>query len=167
MRNSVFLALFVGAVAALVRSLRGAPSGAFSAAEGPIEMRPAPPSAPVAAVPTTPITDLVLATEPVEHADDVEHPEDTEPIRPAEPGASVTATPPADPDEARPKAWGGRRAWANPADGACPDGYPVKAKLSSGIFHVPGGLSYERTTPDRCYPDAAAAEADGLRQSKR
>ena len=29
------------------------------------------------------------------------------------------------------------------------------------------GLNYERTHPDRCYRDAAAAEADGLRKSAR
>jgi len=57
--------------------------------------------------------------------------------------------------------------WVEPADGACPVSHPVKAKLTSGIFHVPGGQMYERTVPDRCYVDAAAAEADGLRASKR
>ena len=58
--------------------------------------------------------------------------------------------------------------WVEPnPDGSCPDGYPVKAKTSSGIFHVPGGAFYDRTTPDRCYPDAAAAQAGGLRQAKR
>lgn len=57
--------------------------------------------------------------------------------------------------------------WVDPVDGACPTGFPVKAKLSSGIFHVPGGLSYERTRPDRCYADADAAIADGLRAAKR
>ena len=31
---------------------------------------------------------------------------------------------------------------------------PVKAKLASGIYHVPGGGNYERTKPDRCYVDA-------------
>jgi hypothetical protein len=53
------------------------------------------------------------------------------------------------------------------SDGSCPTGHPVKAKLSSKIFHVPGGGSYERTSADRCYADAAEAEADGLRQAKR
>ncbi len=53
------------------------------------------------------------------------------------------------------------------ADGECPDGYPIKAKLSSKIFHSPGQLNYDRTTPDRCYVDAAAAEADGMRAAKR
>ena len=58
-------------------------------------------------------------------------------------------------------------AWVPPTDGACPVGHPVKAKLTSGIFHVPGGTLYDRTVPDRCYVDATAAEADGLRASKR
>ena len=58
-------------------------------------------------------------------------------------------------------------AWVPPVDGACPPGYPVKAKHGSTVFHVPGGASYERTQPDRCYRDAAAAEADGLRAAKR
>lgn len=58
--------------------------------------------------------------------------------------------------------------WTEPAgDGSCPDGYPVKAKMGSKIFHSPGQLNYDRTTPDRCYVDAAAAEADGLRAAKR
>jgi hypothetical protein len=37
---------------------------------------------------------------------------------------------------------------------------------ASGIFHVPGGRSYDRTAPVRCYLDAASAEADGYRQAK-
>ncbi|MFN8025881.1 MAG: hypothetical protein U0W40_05835 [Acidimicrobiia bacterium] len=58
-------------------------------------------------------------------------------------------------------------AWVEPNDdGSCPDGYPVKAKVASGIFHVEGGRNYARTKPDRCYATAEAAEADGLRQSK-
>src|SRR5689334_3743901 len=52
------------------------------------------------------------------------------------------------------------------ADGSCPVSHPVKAKLASGIYHVPGGANYERTKPDRCYVDSAAAEADGLRAAK-
>jgi len=59
-------------------------------------------------------------------------------------------------------------AWVEPnGSGACPKSHPVKAKMSSGIFHVPGGQNYDRTNPDRCYVDADAAQADGLRQSKR
>jgi hypothetical protein len=57
--------------------------------------------------------------------------------------------------------------WVPPVDGACPSSHPVKVKESSGIFHLPNGLAYDRTTPDRCYRDSAAAEADGYRQAKR
>ena len=48
-----------------------------------------------------------------------------------------------------------------------PPSHPVKGKLASKIYHLPGMLNYGRTNPDRCYPDAAAAEADGLRAAKR
>jgi hypothetical protein len=51
-------------------------------------------------------------------------------------------------------------------DGAAPDGYPIKVKVSSGIFHLPGGRFYDRTNPDRWYATAEAALADGYRQSK-
>jgi hypothetical protein len=51
-------------------------------------------------------------------------------------------------------------------DGTAPVTHPVKAKESSGIYHTPGGRFYDRTKPDRCYPTAAAAEADGYRRSK-
>ncbi|MGV3759404.1 MAG: hypothetical protein ACO1PW_07645 [Actinomycetota bacterium] len=59
------------------------------------------------------------------------------------------------------------RAWVEPSGDVCPTSHPVKAKLASNIFHVPGGLSYGRTRPDRCYRDEATAEADGLRPAKR
>jgi hypothetical protein len=58
-------------------------------------------------------------------------------------------------------------AWVEPTDGTCPTTHPVKAKLSSKIFHLPGMANYERTIPDRCYASAAEAEADGLRAAKR
>jgi hypothetical protein len=57
--------------------------------------------------------------------------------------------------------------WVESEGGACPATHPVKAKLASGIFHVPGGANYERTNADRCYPSAEAAESDGLRPAKR
>jgi hypothetical protein len=75
-----------------------------------------------------------------------------------------SATAPAEPDRA---AADGATTSAEPnADGTCPASHPIKAKLSSGIYHVPGGANYERTKPDRCYADEAAAIADGLRRSK-
>jgi hypothetical protein len=57
--------------------------------------------------------------------------------------------------------------WVEPDDGTCPASHPVKAKLASGIYHEPGGGSYARTRPDRCYREAPAAQADGLRAAKR
>jgi hypothetical protein len=58
--------------------------------------------------------------------------------------------------------------WIDAADaGSCPAHHPVKAKLTSGIFHLPGGANYARTQADRCYLSADAAEADGLRAAKR
>jgi len=57
--------------------------------------------------------------------------------------------------------------WLEPnPDGSCPSTHPIKAKLASGIYHVPGGANYERTHPDRCYADEGAAKRDGLRRSK-
>lgn len=58
------------------------------------------------------------------------------------------------------------RRWVSPVDGKCPDGYPVKAKDNSQIYHVPGGRFYDRTIPERCYADTDAAEADGYRAAK-
>lgn len=52
------------------------------------------------------------------------------------------------------------------ADGSAPASHPIKAKESSGIFHVPGGRFYDRTNPDRCYATVTEAEADGYRRSK-
>lgn len=68
------------------------------------------------------------------------------------------ATPSPAPDDQR---------WVDATDGACPDSHPIKGNADSMIFHVPGGMSYERTQAERCYCTAADAEADGFRQAKR
>lgn len=58
--------------------------------------------------------------------------------------------------------------WVAPDDeGICPPSHPIKAKLSSKLFHLPGMFAYARTKPDRCYRDEATAEADGLTKAKR
>ncbi len=57
--------------------------------------------------------------------------------------------------------------WVEPAGGGCPPSHPIKAKLRSGLYHLPGMAAYERTQPDRCYRDEVAAQADGLRRAKR
>jgi hypothetical protein len=61
----------------------------------------------------------------------------------------------------------GERLWVPANDGVCPQSHPVKAKLSSKIFHTPGGRNYKTTKADRCYPDEASAQADGLRPALR
>jgi hypothetical protein len=61
----------------------------------------------------------------------------------------------------------GERLWVPANDGVCPQTHPVKAKLSSKIFHTPGARNYGRTHADRCYPDEASAQADGLRPALR
>jgi hypothetical protein len=101
-------------------------------------------------------------------------PEETTPLTPE--AVTDPAPPPPAPEPAAPlapvkkKAAPKKKAAAksvDPVDGQCPDSHPVKGKLSSGLFHLPGGFAYPRTKPDRCYLDAAAAEADGLRAAKR
>jgi hypothetical protein len=76
---------------------------------------------------------------------------------PARAGSAPSATVPAD----------APTAVAPDADGNCPVGYPIKGKLSTGIYHRPGAFAYERTRADRCYRDEDAAVADGLRAAKR
>ena len=86
------------------------------------------------------------------------------------PITAPVATEPAsepEPEPEPPAAPSANGRWVEPVAGTCPEGYPVKAKMTSGIYHVKGGLSYGRTTPDRCYVSAEAAEADGLRPAKR
>jgi hypothetical protein len=61
----------------------------------------------------------------------------------------------------------GERLWVPANEGVCPSTHPVKAKLSSKIFHTPAGRNYSRTKADRCYPDEASAQADGLRPAQR
>ncbi len=60
------------------------------------------------------------------------------------------------------------RQWVTCDDsGNCPASHPIKAKDSSGLYHVPGGNAYERTIPDRCYSTVDDAEADSYRPAQR
>jgi hypothetical protein len=79
--------------------------------------------------------------------------------------AEVTPAEPAAPSP--PVSSNGASPWVEPVDGSCPLTHPVKAKLSSGIFHEPGGGNYDRIRAERCYVDPDAAIADGLRAPKR
>lgn len=57
--------------------------------------------------------------------------------------------------------------WVEPQGGVCPQSHPIKAKMSSMIFHLPGMANYTRTRPDRCYATEAAAAGDGFVPAKR
>ncbi len=48
----------------------------------------------------------------------------------------------------------------------CPAGYPIKGN-QSGIYHVPGGAYYSRTTPERCFATEGDAQRAGYRRSMR
>ena len=73
----------------------------------------------------------------------------------AKKAAAKKATPPA------PK-------WVEPVSAdMCPETHPIKAKLSSKLFHLPGMFAYPRTKPDRCYDTEQSAIADGLTKAKR
>lgn len=47
-------------------------------------------------------------------------------------------------------------------DGAEPDGFPVKGKISSKLYHVPGSSHYSRTVAEVWFDTAASAEAAGF-----
>ncbi len=133
---------------------------------------------PVASVASLPTATLAAGASETPTRPDLADPTHQAVLTPvAEPSVSADPTPVADPSllaDPTPAAGpsllvepGPGASWQAPVDGSCPDGYPVKAKLRSGIFHLPGMAAYERTTPDRCYPSAEAAVADGLRPAKR
>lgn len=65
------------------------------------------------------------------------------------------------------------RPGAEPHDAwTCPISHPVKGAVNPGnsgerLFHVPGGASYAKTQPDRCYTSAEEAREDGTRRAQR
>jgi hypothetical protein len=59
------------------------------------------------------------------------------------------------------------RGWVEPQGQVCPLSHPIKAKMASRIYHLPGMFNYTRTRPDRCYASEAAAKRDGLASAKR
>ena len=84
------------------------------------------------------------------------------PIRTNETESTSTVVEPNDGSPVEPREW-----LSCDESGNCPESPPIKAKDSSGLYHIPGGNIYERTIPDRCYATLEAAEADGYRQSQR
>jgi hypothetical protein len=161
LKRLLLLAILGASVAAAVRALRGR-----SQAASPSEDSDAGPSWPV----MSPITEP--ATEPSAAAPAKAVAEKTAPASPAKKKDKAPAKKAAakgdgaGTDKKAAAAGKSAASWSAPVKGSCPDGYPVKAN-SSGIYHVPGGQSYDRTVPERCYPDPKAAEADGYRAARR
>ena len=85
----------------------------------------------------------------------------------AVPAASRATKRPPRKASAKRVAAGTRRTWVEPTGTDCPTSHPVKAKLASMIYHLPGMAAYNRTRPDRCYRDGPSAESDGFIRSKR
>jgi len=81
-------------------------------------------------------------------------------------GDLATATDhPSEPAPGEPTAGG--PAWVGAHDdGSCPLSHPIKANDGSHIYHLPDGRFYARTKAQRCYANAADAEADGYRAAK-
>lgn len=149
-----------------------APARPTPAATGPEGAEEAPAPAPSSTVVSTPAPAPATAKAAPKTA-----PAAATAPKPTPPPAKATATPssapPAKKAAAPAKAAKATKksaapvAWVEPSGTLCPETHPVKAKLSSKLFHVPGGFAYKRTTPDRCYASPEAAEADGLTQSRR
>lgn len=194
-RIGLTLGILAGLAVALAKILRSGSGDTAAPAPAPappwprLVTDPAVPEAPTAALrpdPASPVPAAPASPEPVAPSAEPSSapapvdapvvPPQAEPEpAPAPPAAEPTAVAPAPAagpakKAAKKKAAPKKKpasAWVEPKGAVCPTSHPVKAKLSSKIFHLPGMLNYERTNPDRCYRDEAAAEGDGLRAAKR
>jgi hypothetical protein len=178
----------------VLQSRRGQPQGATPAPWQPADVPPAPPPrpAPVApkAVEPAPEPAPEAEPEPEPSADEAvtdadETVTDAAPAAPAAPSGDfdLPRVRPERPKKASPdtakraatrstkrtstRASVAAKSWVEASGTVCPPSHPVKAKKTSFLYHLPGMAAYERTKPDRCYRDEAAAEADGLRKAAR
>lgn len=169
-RRGLRLGLLVGAIVAVakvVQSRRGAEPPAYVTPPSPWPVVDRSTSKP--------------APEPVmEAATFVEAPAVVAPAPEAEPDPAPTPTPAATkprrerplkaapaPKNRAPKPAAGERIWVEPSGTVCPPTHPIKAKLASMLFHLPGMFAYDRCKPDRCYATEPGAVADGLQKAKR
>ena len=178
LRRALRLGLLAGIGAGIVKVVRGrkAPdpwADSWVSTGAPGATRPSPAPVPAAA-PKPPAPAGAASAE-------VATPPPASPSPPAPESPADAAAKPAPARAAKPSRTGparksptgkaeeppGERLWVPANDGVCPQTHPVKAKLSSKIFHTPGARNYSRTKADRCYPDEASAQADGLRPALR
>lgn len=158
-RLGLLVGLLGGAIAAIAKAVQ---SRTTAAPASPAAWTPLPKAEPVVVPPrvTTAPTPTVRASAPIADLQESPNAPAPAPAAPVKKATSKKAAPARKPEVAE-------APWVDPVDGGAPGSHPIKAKMTSGIYHSPGGLNYERTKPDRCYRDAAAAEADGLRPAKR
>ena len=150
-RIGLRLGLLAGLVLAFVKTVQS-------------RRRPAlPPAGGTGAWPTPPVARPTVTTTPAPPPP----PEPAPAAAPAPSRAPAAAPKKAAAKKAAKKAAAPAVAWVEPSGGVCPESHPVKAKLSSRLYHLPGMFAYPRTNPDRCYRDGEAAEADGLTRAKR
>jgi hypothetical protein len=145
------------AIAKMVQSRRTADSGpSFTAQPAPF--------------PPAPVARTTAATAPAAPAEPATA--DPTTVGPATAPAQPPTAPAAAKRAAAKKAPAAKKAtgsgiWVEPQAGVCPTTHPIKAKLKSKLYHLPGMFAYDRTRPDRCYRDEDAAMADGLTKAKR
>jgi len=164
----VLVGLLGGVVAAAVKMFQGRAAPELPAPT-PAPWTPIPDAEPVIVPPKveTPAPPPTPTPPPARPTVSIADLQEAPPVKkpPAKKPAAKKSAPPKEPKEPKAKEL---PPWVEPGPGGeTPATHPIKAKMASGIFHVPGGLNYARTRPDRCYRDVAAAEADGLRPSKR
>lgn len=118
-----------------------------------------PPSAPTAPTPSEPPPPAEGGAKAAAKAPAAKR---TRPLRAAQPAAA--APPAAAGDAPRPAAV---RSWVEPVGNLCPTTHPVKAKLGSKVFRLPGKPGYETSRPDRCYASEGAARRAGFTEAQR
>jgi hypothetical protein len=166
-RRGLRLGLLVGIVVAVVKVMQS-----WRANEAP-PSHVAPPSPWPTVDRTTPTVKAADPEPAMEAATFVEAPAVVEATPPPRRERPLKAAPaPATPKKqaakkAAPAADAPARIWVEPSGAVCPPSHPIKAKLSSKLFHLPGMLAYDRCKPDRCYATEPAAVADGLQKAKR
>jgi len=146
-----------------------------------------PTSAPAAPEPT--IAPAVAAPEPTREAHTTQVPLPTiapdaptdEPIDTPAATLETTPAPPENTPEAAPASRAtftpaptGAELGAVPQGSDCPADHPVKGNIvdrgankGEKIYHLPGDNGYAQTKPERCFVDAAEAEAAGFRPVKK
>lgn len=184
-RRSFRIGLWLGVLTAVVMVLTRGRRRPAPAGPGPIATPPEtwPPITPAPApAPPAPV-EIPVEVPPVDVLPVEAPPLEAEPALVPEPpplSAVPAPAPPAPPRKAAAKrkatakkvavkktAAAADRLWVEPSGNICPETHPVKAKLSSRLFHLPGGFAYARTNPDRCYTSGDAATTDGFTPAKR